>query len=103
MDQTPGVSVSLDEMYRLLLSIDHKVTTLTGSAASLLSITTDHETRLRGLEQAADNGGRVTAMEDDVKAIRTDLEGLKRKVYAIPGASVLIAAAAVVITLIRNY
>lgn len=98
-----GVSVSLDEMYRLLLSIDHKVTTLTGSAASLQIITTDHEARIRQIEAAADNGLRVTAMEDDIKAIRSELEGMKVKVYSIPGASVVIAAAAVVLTLVRTF
>ena len=97
------VAVSLDEMYRLLLSIDHKVTTLTGSAASLQIITTDHEARLRHIEATADNSQRVTAMEDDVKAIRAELEAMKSKVYAIPGASVVIAAAAVVLTLIRTF
>lgn len=99
----PGVSVSLDEMYRLLLSIDHKVTTLTGSAASLQIITTDHEARIRQIEAAADNGLRVTAMEDDVKAIRAELESMKVKVYAIPGASVVIAAIAVILTLARMF
>jgi hypothetical protein len=98
-----GVSVSLDEMYRLLLSIDHKVTTLTSTAASQQITVTDHEMRLRQIEAAADNGLRVTAMEEDVKAIRAELESMKLKVYSIPGASVAIAAAAVVITLVRTF
>lgn len=98
-----GVNVSLDDMYRLLLNVDHKVTTLAGSAASMQIITTDHEARLRAIEAAADNGVRVTAMEDDVKAIRAELESMKVKVYAIPGASVVIAAIAVILTLARMF
>ena len=97
----PGVNVSLDDMYRLLLNVDHKVTTLTTSAASTQIAISDHESRIRVIEAAADNGLRVTAMEDDVKAIRAELESMKVKVYAIPGASVVIAAIAVVLTLAR--
>ncbi|MFM1964893.1 MAG: hypothetical protein RL134_618 [Actinomycetota bacterium] len=99
----PGVNVSLDEMYRLLLQVDHKVTTLTTSAAATQVSLTDHESRIRAIEAAADNGLRVTAMEEDVKAIRAELESMKVKVYSIPGASVVIATAAVVLTLIRTF
>jgi hypothetical protein len=42
-------------------------------------------------------------MEEDVKAIRAELESMKLKVYSIPGASVAIAAAAVIITLVRTF
>ncbi len=97
------VAVSLEDMYRLLVAIDSKVTTLTLNVANSQIVEKDHEQRIRELEHARLSEQRVTAMEDDVKAIRGELEALKTKVYAIPGASVLIAAVAVVLTLIRTF
>jgi hypothetical protein len=98
-----GVNVSTADMYALLLKIDRNLTTLTTTVGTQATTIIDHEARLRHIEAAADNGLRVTAMEDDVKAIRAELESMKAKVYAIPGASVVIAAAAVVLTLIRTF
>ena len=102
-DDAPGVNVSIGDMYTLLLKIDRNVTQLTTTVGTQASTIVDHEARLRSIEQAADNGARVTAMEEDVKAIRAELESLKARVYAIPGASVLIAAFAVIFTLVRTY
>lgn len=96
-----GVNVSTADMYALLLKIDRTVTQLAGTVGTQASAIIDHESRIRAIEAAADNGLRVTAMEDDVKAIRAELESMKVKVYAIPGASVVIAAIAVVLTVAR--
>ena len=97
------IVITTEQMYNLLLKIDRTVTQLAGQVGTQATTILDHETRIRQIESAADDGIRITAMEDDVKAIRADLEGMKRKVYAIPGASVLIAAAAIVLTLVKNF
>lgn len=97
------VVITPEQMYNLLLKIDRTVTQLAGQVGTQATTILDHESRIRQIEAAADNGVRVAAMEDDVKAIRADLESMKRKVYAIPGASVLLAAAAIVITLVKNF
>lgn len=97
------VVITTEQMYNLLLKIDRTVTQLAATVSTQANTILDHETRLRHIEAAADNGARVTAMEDDVKAIRAELEGMKRKVYAIPGASVIIAATAVILTLVKTF
>ena len=98
-----GVNVSLDDMYRLLLSVDTKVTSLATGATSLAARIDDHENRLRSIEAEEDNTRRLTALEASDASFRADLESLKVRVYAVPGAGVLVALAAVVITLIRTY
>lgn len=96
-----GVSISLEDMYRLLVKVDAMVTTLTATVSNGSAVQQDHEQRIRDLEAARLSEQRVTAMEEDVKAIRADLESMKRKVYAIPSAASAVAVAALVITLIR--
>jgi hypothetical protein len=100
---TDGVNVSTADMYALLLKIDRNLSTLTTTVGTQATTIIDHEARLRHIEAAADNGLRVTAMEDDVKAIRDDLEAMKRKVYAIPSAAAAIAAGALILTLVRTF
>ncbi len=98
---TDGVNVSSQQMYDLLLKIDRNLTQLTSTVGTQSSTLIDHETRLRAVAAAEPNGVRVAAVEGDVAAIREDLDGLKKKVYAIPSLSAAVAAAALVITLIR--
>jgi cob(I)alamin adenosyltransferase len=98
---TDGVTVSTNDMYQLLVKMDHTLTRLDSSVTQQGVTIADHEARLRQVESDGLNERRVEAMEEDVKAIRGDIEGLKRKVYAIPSLSAAVAAAALVITLIR--
>lgn len=103
MPDEPGITVSMQDMYSLLLKIDRNLTQLTATVGTQATTIIDHEARLRSIEQAADDGARVTAMEEDVKAIRMELEGLKRKVYAIPSAASALAAAALILTVVRTF
>lgn len=96
------VTITTQQMYDLLLKIDRTVTQLASTVGTQTDTIKDHEERLRAIESAADNGSRITAMEEDVKAIRSDLEGMKRLVYAIPSLATFIAAAALILTLIRT-
>lgn len=96
-----GVTVTTADMYQLLIKMDHTLTRLDQSVTQQASTIADHENRLRQVESDGLNERRVEAMEEDVRAIRAELEGLKRKVYAIPSLSAAVAAAALVITLIR--
>jgi hypothetical protein len=98
-----GVSISLDEMYRLLLKIDGTVTALAESRLSQGRTLADHEERLRIIEAQEDQTRRIASLEASDASFRSDLEALKVRVYAIPGASIVIAAAAVVLTLIRTF
>ena len=100
---TDGVNVSMQEMYSLLLKIDRNLSTLTTTVGTQATTLIDHEARLRQIEQAADNGLRVTAMEEDVKAIRAELEGMKKKVYALPSLASAVAAGALILTLVRTF
>ena len=97
------VTITTQQMYDLLLKIDRNVTQLTATVGTQASTILDHEARLRSIESAADDGLRITAMEDDVKAIRADLEGMKRKVYAIPSLSAAVAAVALIVTLVKTF
>lgn len=95
-----GVNISLEEMYRLLLSIDAKVTALSTDSHNSVRVLGDHEQRLRELE-AAQNAATMEQMESNVVRIMDDVESLKKRVYAVPAASAVIAGAALVITLVR--
>lgn len=97
------VAVSLEDMYRLLVAIDSKVTTLSITVQNAGTVQRDHEQRIRDLEAARTSESRIAAMEENVAAIRAEQESMKRRLYAVPSASVVIAAAAVVITLIRTF
>lgn len=97
------VAISLEDMYRLLIKIDSTVSTLALTVQNAGIVQKDHEQRIRDLEQARLSESRVTAMEEDVKAIRGELEGIKRKVYAIPSAAAAIAAGALILTLVRTF
>ena len=96
-DERPhGVTITTADMYALLVDIDKKVTALATTSRSTVDTLRDHEDRLRAIEAMEDQSRRLGNLESSVEA-------LKVRVYAIPGASVLVAVAAVVITLIRTY
>lgn len=95
------IAVSLEDMYRLLVAIDSKVTTLNVTVQNAGLVQKDHEQRIRDLEAGRLSEGRIASMEDDVKAIRAEQESMKRKLYGIPSISAIVAVSALVITLIR--
>lgn len=97
------VVVSIQKMYDLLLEVDRKVTSLAETHIQQNNQLKDHEQRLRTLEQEEDVTRRVSDMEDDVHAIRGEIEEIKKRVWAIPSAGIVIALGALVITLIRNF
>ena len=98
-----GVHITTQQMYAILIEVRDTVKALATSSAGQERRINDHENRLRQIEQSEIDNRRIEDMEDDVRAIRAELEQMKRRLYAIPGASVLIAGAAVVITLVRTY
>ena len=95
------VAISLEDMYRILIAIDAKVTTMSVTLQNALVQIKDHETRIRDLETGRLSESRIKAMEDDIKAILGEQESLKRRLYAIPSAATVIALIAVVITVAR--
>ena len=97
------VQISPQQMYAILVEVRDTVRGLATASAGQERRIDDHEKRLRDIEQSEVNTRRIEDMEEDVRAIRADMDHMKKRLYAIPGASVLIAAAAVVITLIRTY
>lgn len=98
---TDGVTITSADMYALLVKMDHTLTRLDGAVSAQQVVIADHEVRLRHVEADALNEKRVESMEADVRAIRDELESMKRKLYAIPSAASAVAVAALVITLIR--
>lgn len=90
------VVVTQARIYELLLGIDSSVKLLTADVVTARATITDHEQRLREIEQREDLSRRVAEMERTVKS-------LQQRVWAIPSASVLIAAAALSVTLIRVF
>lgn len=98
-----GVNITTQQMYAILLEVRDTVKELRTMHLNQQEKLEDHEERLRGIERSEISTRRIEDMEEDVRAIRADMDHMKKRLYAIPGASVLIAAAAVVITLIRTY
>lgn len=98
-----GIQISIEEMYRLLIKIDGTVSALAESRSSQGKTLDDHEERLRVIEQAEDQTRRLAALEASDARFRSDLDAIKVRVYAIPGAGLLVALAAVVITLVRTF
>ena len=90
------VVVTQARIYELLLGIDSSVKLLTADVVTARATITDHEARLREIEQREDLSRRVAEMERAMKSIQ-------QRVWAIPSASVLIAAAALSVTLIRVF
>lgn len=98
-----GVTITTQQMYELLLEVDRKVTGMVAEHRTQAARLNDHEERLRAIEAEEDLSRRIGDLEADIKAMAAQLEEVKRRLWAIPGASVLIAAAAIVLTLVRTY
>jgi len=99
----PNVEITPQQMYDLLLTIDRKVTQMGADQIVQASKLADHEDRLRAIEAEEDMTRRLESMEADMKDLLEQVRGLQRKVWAIPSATAIIAAAAVVLTLVRTY
>ena len=98
-----SVEITGQQMYDLLLSIDRKVTAMAQAQESHDRQLADHEGRLRVIEAEEDMTARLERMENDMRDLLEQVRGLQRKVWAIPSATAIIAAAAVVLTLVRTF
>jgi chromosome segregation ATPase len=98
-----SIEITGQQMYDLLLSIDRKVTAMAQAMESHDRQLADHEGRLRSIEAEEDTTSRLERMEHDMRDLLEQVRGLQRKVWAIPSATAVIAAAAVVLTLVRTY
>lgn len=98
-----SIEITGQQMYDLLLSIDRKVTAMAQAMESHDRQLADHEGRLRVIESEEDMTARLERMENDMRDLLEQVRGLQRKVWAIPSATAVIAAAAVVLTLVRTF
>lgn len=98
-----SIEITGQQMYDLLLSIDRKVTAMAQAMESHDRQLADHEGRLRVIESEEDMTARLERMENDMRDLLEQVRGLQRKVWAIPSATAVIAAVAVVLTLVRTY
>lgn len=98
-----SIEITGQQMYDLLLSIDRKVTAMAQAQESHDRQLADHEGRLRVIESEEDVSARLERMETDMRDLLEQVRGLQRKVWAIPSATALIAAAAIILTLVRTY
>lgn len=98
-----SIEITGQQMYDLLLTIDRKVTAMAQAQESHDRQLADHEGRLRVIEAEEDVSARLERMETDMRDLLEQVRGLQRKVWAIPSATAVIAAAAVVLTLVRTF
>lgn len=98
-----NVEITPQQMYELLLQVDRKVTAMAEQHRLQATQLADHEERLRSIEAEGDLSRRIVELEADIKAMSAQMEEMKKRLWAIPGASAIIAAAAVVLTLVRTY
>ena len=98
-----SIEITGQQMYDLLTQIDRKVTAMAQAMESHDRQLADHEGRLRSIEAEEDTTSRLERMEHDMRDLLEQVRGLQRKVWAIPSATAVIAAAAVVLTLVRPY
>ena len=98
-----SIDITGQQMYDLLTQIDRKVTAMAQAMESHDRQLADHEGRLRSIEAEEDTTSRLERMENDMRDLLEQVRGLQRKVWAIPSATAVIAAAAVVLTLVRTY
>lgn len=98
-----SIEITGQQMYDLLLTIDRKVTAMAQAQESHDRQLADHEGRLRVIESEEDMSARLERMETDMRDLLEQVRGLQRKVWAIPSATAIIAAAAVVLTLVRTF
>jgi hypothetical protein len=86
--------MSESEIYGMLRKIDANVAHITATMDNIEERVADHEARLRQVEQRENLDRRVANMEQEMRS-------LQRIVWAIPSASTIIAAAAIVISLLK--
>lgn len=98
-----NVEITPQQMYELLLQVDRKVTAMAEQHKLQASQLADHEDRLRVIEAEEDLSRRIADLEGDIKTMSQQMEDMKKRLWAIPGASAVIAGAAVVLTLVRTY
>lgn len=98
-----NVEITPQQMYELLLQVDRKVTAMAEQHRLQGTQLADHEERLRTIEAEEDLSRRIADLEGDIKAMSQQMEDMKKRLWAIPGASAVIAGAAVVLTLVRTY
>lgn len=98
-----GVTITQQQMYELLVKVDRTVTALSQTHNQQAQQLADHEGRLRAIEAEEDLSRRIAELEADIKGMAAQMEDMKKRLWAIPGASAVIAAAAVVLTLVRTY
>lgn len=97
------VTITTQQMYGLLLQVDRKVTEMVAEQRLASERIADHEVRIRTIEAQEDLSRRIADLEVDIKAMSEQMEEMKRRLWAIPGASAVIAAAAVILSLVRTY
>jgi TPP-dependent indolepyruvate ferredoxin oxidoreductase alpha subunit len=98
-----NVEITPQQMYELLLKVDRTVTAMASAQDAQGRQLSDHEDRLRVIEAEEDLSRRIADLEGDIKTMSQQMEDMKKRLWAIPGASAVIAAAAVVLTLVRTY
>lgn len=97
------VVITQQDIYDLLLDVKTTVSTLVTERSQDANRLNDHEERIRDIEAREDLSRRVTELEAFNKALISQVEDIKRRVWAIPGASVVIAGSVLIFTLIRTY
>lgn len=98
-----NVEITPQQMYQLLLQIDRTVTAVASAQQTQAKQLSDHEERLRAIEAEEDMTSKLVRLEKDMADLLKQVRDLQRKVWAIPSATAIIAAAAVILTLVRTY
>lgn len=94
-----GVVVTTTQMYQLLQTIDHKLTTLTIEVAGGASTIRDHEARLREIEAREDHSRRLAEIEARQHELSENIDNIKRLTYAIPSMAVLASVVAIILAI----
>jgi hypothetical protein len=96
-EDSNGVTVTLDQMWQLLQSIEHTVLQSLAAHESYSHELIDHEERLRLLESRSDVAYRVGELEAMTRRQQQQLDELRRRVWAIPTAASLAAVVAIAV------
>lgn len=96
--EQPGIHVSMQDMYTLLLRVDATVSKLALTHERQEIRIGDHEKRLRFLESTRS----IDDMDEDIKSMRGEVEGLKRIVWALPSTGLFLSAIAIILTIVRT-
>lgn len=86
------VVITTRDIYEMLVDVKAVVDAM----APLPEKVTDHEDRIRDIENREDLSRRVNQLE-------VSIQDLQRRVWALPSISAVIAGAALVLTLVRTY